>query len=81
MVLSSKRQQVLELLEHCPVYGDNPDDCVLHKIRNKLSYSEKKTWVENLTEGEVDYYQYFHSRCRPKREKEIDDLSNNLFGD
>ena len=61
-MISERRKELLELLEKCPVQGDNPDSCPLHAIRNSGVEARAK-WVANLSDSELDGVYEHHCRC------------------
>ncbi len=79
MALTSLRLNLVALLDHCHVDGDNPEDCILNKIRIKLSYADRKIWVEKLSEEEVERFIKMHTTCHSEKIRELNSLSDKLF--
>ncbi len=55
-------REAYELSKHCPVDESNPKDCPLCRLR-PLSAEERKTWIHELTDDELEYLVSYHSCC------------------
>jgi len=60
--LDERRRLIAELTCECPVNKDNPADCPLANVR-KLSPEERRKWVQDLPESEVNYLIAYHHLC------------------
>ena len=62
MDLDEKRKALLGLLKACPVKGDNPENCPLHRIRNDEHHMQI-AWISTQSEYELDRIIGYHGNC------------------
>lgn len=55
-------REAYELSKHCPVDQSNPPDCPLCRLRH-LGGSERRAWIHQLTDDELEYLATYHSCC------------------
>lgn len=56
------RKAVLELVNHCPMKQENPDDCPLSGIR-KLTPTKRQVWVNGLPKNDLSHLAAYHHVC------------------
>lgn len=61
-MLFDRRQVLLELLEKCPVRGDNPNTCPFYSMR-KWEPDERVEWAQQLPVEELDRLYEHHCGC------------------
>ena len=71
MKLDKKRQELLTLLEKCPVNEDNPQDCPLHSVRKNDTQAQLE-WVTELSDTELSGVFSYHNTCYSRKIRKKD---------
>lgn len=56
------RDNLLSLVQHCPVELSNPADCPLFAVR-KAGPARRLQWFNNLSEDDMVYLNAYHCVC------------------
>ena len=72
------REAVLGLVKECPVKNRNPDDCILHAVR-QMSAKDRLCWLNALSADELAFLAAYHQVCmETKMEMEMIQLCDSL---